>query len=166
MNIQQNLNALLTMGAVAARTSGKYETNQELKKLNKSEKGLQNYGKALLQDYNQDQTEAGLNLIGENIQDTADIFKEKAQLDPKYTLEAVESRITQDTLYEDMKEQFYKNKAKKQQALYRYTSETDTVRSQRQAMDDRLEIIRSKANKFDKMKNLLDDYNKKQGGKK
>ena len=162
MNIQQNLNALLGMGAVAARTSGKYETNQELKKLNKAEQGVHSVKNELNDLYEkQGQAPEIGELINKNNKEFTDIAIEKAKLDPnKKNVKAAAYRAI-DTANDE-----FINEAYKQQALDRYTSETDTVRSQRQAMDDRLEIIRSKANKFDKMKNLLDDYNKKQGGKK
>ena len=93
MNIQANLNTLLAMGAVAARTSDLYKKNVALKGLNKAEKATSLLKEAVEKDvesyYKKELsslTEAdmkGANELNISYADKlADIRGQKAQTDP------------------------------------------------------------------------------------
>ena len=87
MNIQENLNTLLAMGAIAARTSDRYQRNVELKKLKGAEK-TQKAINQVLSDKNEEEllkekyNPVTQKLEQEGLEELHNIQKQKASLDP------------------------------------------------------------------------------------
>lgn len=162
MNIQQNLNTLLAMGAVAARTSDLYKKNVALKGLNKAEKATSLLKEAAEKDvksYDKKElsylTEAGMKGANElNISyadKLADIREQKAQTDPSSkNIKSVIEHQDESTLarqkYENQQaKQLSQEKARKakaeESAVDSLTDETQNKTSQYTELDNRFKNL-------------------------
>ena len=164
MNIQANLNAMLAMGAVAARTSQKYKDVHELASLKKSEQALSKIQQATAENvksYDRKElsylTEAGMKGANElNIKynkELADIRQRRAEIKPnEANLKDVVERQDEPTLAEQKykiqqqrqasQEQMRKAKAE-QDAFDSIQDESNTKTTQKDELANRIERLKN-----------------------
>lgn len=94
MNIQANLNALLGIGAVAARTSPTYKRNAELSDIKVAEKGQAKFNQKLIEEMakNPDKVNTStVELLAKGSNQMKEMEIRKSQLDPKNTKNAIKT---------------------------------------------------------------------------
>ena len=155
MNIQQNLNALLTMGAVAARTSGRYKTQTQINELKREEKQQLKYGGAIQKEMMSGKTPTNLKeataegiknkylmgLQNENTANLTETQKELAKLKPN--IKNIQQTVASQTVRDAQQKTAQQYNEQLDVVINSLKNETNTKVSQKEELANRIERLKN-----------------------